>query len=66
MKILFGVLAVLYVCLLVVSLKGWGHVGNTRGDGYKHNGVTFIYVGQSVRQGSVGGVGGRNSGRGGK
>lgn len=66
MKYLIVFFVVLYLLLLTVSLKGWGHVGNKRGDSYTHAGITYIHVGQSVRQGSIGGVGGRNSGRGGK
>ena len=71
MKVLLGVLAVFYLLLLLVSLRGWGHVGNTGGDGYRHDGIKYIHVGKgiaegrSVREGSVGGAGGR-SGRGGK
>ena len=66
MKYLIGFLTVLFLSVLVVSFKGWGHVGNTAGSSYSDGGIVYIHAGQSVRQGSVGGVGQRNSGRGGK
>ncbi len=57
---LIGVLAVVYVLLMFVSLRGWGYPGYR---GYARGG-TFLYwggprgfyPGQSVRGGSVGGT----------
>lgn len=66
MKYVVGVLAIIYLIALVYSVKGWGHVGTYGGDEYRDGGITYIHVGQSVRRGSVGGVGQRNGGRGGK
>ena len=65
-KIVFAVLAIIYVYILVVSFKGQGYVGYSDNHSYSNYGVTYIHTGQSVRQGSVGGVGQRNGGAGGK
>ena len=68
MKYVIGLLIALMVGLYAValekSLNGWGHAGTENDLSFKDDGIVYVYVNRSIREGSI--VSRNNSGRGGK